>query len=462
MGNTERQSERSTEVFGDLLYSARDSKDRAIKSLGIAALASLFAFRKGHRALPITVASVFGATALVNHLESKEKQKASRSLKTPVSHSEKPQLEIPLSHEQVSDEFTLETSEEFITDIISSIEHAKDRVWLEFRQFESGQVMSTLVEALIRAKERGVDVNFHLDSYAKYFTRVGNRDVWRYSQILRNPKEPETGLDERVLKQKNRFLTEFDIEKLLAAGIVVFSKATGRQKYIPFSGGGNHRKYVIVDETAWLGTTELTDSDISGMDNFMLKTQSVRFVSILGDIFTNPPQQDATYRSSKEQETDRIDWELLVDSGKPHSSIIYKRALEMIENAQEKIEFVTQYWPEGDLEQVLIEKAKAGVDVRIIMQSIGDHRIWRLPFLLRFLQFITQQPKGSNSLGMRVELPSNPTHAKGLVVDGKSALFGSNNLFEPTLITGVKEISIFTENPELVTQIEERIFNHTK
>ena len=66
MGNTERQSERSTQVFGDLLYSAKDSKLRAIGSLGLAVLALPFAFRKGHRVLPIIAASAFGATGEVS------------------------------------------------------------------------------------------------------------------------------------------------------------------------------------------------------------------------------------------------------------------------------------------------------------------------------------------------------------------------------------------------------------
>lgn len=458
MGSLERQSERSTQVFRELLYSKRDSKHRAIKSLGIAALASLFAFRKEQKALPITVASVFGAATLVNYLEMQEKKEAASSLKSKTPQSVKPQSETSLPHEKTSDELTLETSREFMTDIISSIEQAKDRVWLEFMQFESGEIMSQLVDALIAAKERGVDVSFHLDRYAKNFTRVGNRDVWRFSQILRNPKEPVSELKERTLKQRNRFMTEYDIEKMRAAGIVVFPNATGIQKYIPFVGDGNHRKFAIVDDTAWLGTANLTDADISGMDNFMLRTQSEEFVDILENIFSNPPQQNTVYRSSQEQVENRIDWELLVDAGRPNHSAIYDRALEMIEAAEEKIEFVTQYWPNGKLEQALIKRAKEGLDVRVVTQAHGDHRLWRYPFKTGFQSFMRYKEYS----GLEILHPKKPTHTKGLLVDGKMALFGSNDLFDLSKIAGVKEISLYTENPDLVEQINGRIFNHTK
>ena len=459
MGNTERQSERSTEVFGDLLYSARDSKHRAIRSLGIAALALPFAFRKGQKALPIIAASAFGVGALVNHLEALEKKEAADSLiSVKIPQTEKPQSEKPISHEQTSDEFTLETSEEFMVDMISSIEHAKNRVWLEFMQFESGEVMSQLVDALIAAKERGVDVNFYLDPYAKNFIRVGNRDVWRFSQILRNPKEPVSDLKERTLKQRNRFTTEYDIEKMQASGIVVFPIATGIQKYIPFVGGGNHRKFAIVDDTAWLGTSNLTDADISGMDNFMLRAQSAELVSVLENIFTNPPQQDTVYRSSQEQVTNGTEWELLVDTGKPNQSAIYDRALEMIEEAEEKIEFVTQYWPKGKLEQALIKRAKEGLEVKVVIQTHGDHRLWRYPFKIGFQSFMRYKEYS----GLEILLPKKSTHTKGLVVDGKKALFGSNDLFDLSKIAGVKEVSLYTENPDLVEQINGRIFNHQK
>lgn len=458
MPRIESSPERSTQVFKDLLYGSRDSKRRAIRSLGIAALAFPFALRQKHSSVPGIATLVFGAGALVNHLESQERQKAAFSLLSERGQTTETRPDKIAFPERKSDEFTLESSQEFIYDIIFSVEQAKDRVWLEFMQFESGEIMSQLVDALIAAKERGVDVSFHIDKYAKNFTRVGKRDVWRLSQILRNPTEEISGLDERTLKQRNRFTTEYDIEKMQAAGIVVFQSATGRQKYIPFVGGGNHRKFAIVDDTAWLGTPNLTDADISGMDNFMLRTQSEEFVRVLEDIFTNPPQQDTVYRSSQEQVANGIDWELLVDAGKPNHSIIYDRALEMIEGAEEKIEFVTQYWPKGKLEQALIKRAKEGLDVRVVIQTHGDHRLWRYPFKIGFQSFMRYKEYS----GLEILLPKKSTHTKGLVVDGKAALFGSNDLFDLSKIAGVKEVSLYTENPDLVEQINGRIFNHSK
>ena len=457
MRTPESLPQRSTQVFSDLLYSSRDSRRRATISLGIAILAIPFALRKKSTALPILAAVGSATIAFVNQLEAQEKNNAAYSIKQK-TQSEEFKSESSVSLEQTTGEFALQSSEEFIAELVSSVDNAKDRVWLEFMQFESGELTSQLVDALVRAKERSVDVRFHLDPYAKYLTRVGNRDVWRYSQILRNPEEPLSGLDERTLKQRNRFMTEYDFEKLQSAGILEFQKKSGRLKYVPFWGGGNHRKFAVVDDVGWLGTTELTDSDVSGMSNFMLRIESKELIGELSNVFSFPPVDDAIIKRLSVVNPKVIDWELLVDSGKPNESVIYKRALDMIESAESSIEYVTQYWPEGLLKQRLIARARDGVKVKITMQAHGDHRIWRYPFKLGFQNFMRE----IGNSGLNLEFPSHPTHAKGLIIDGKAALFGSNNLFEPSIKTGVKELSIYTENPQLVRQIEERIFNHTK
>ena len=457
MGSIEGKSERSTQVFADLLYSEKDSRHRAIKSIGIAVLGTLFALRNKHTALPIITVVASEAVAFVNQLEAQEKHDAAYSLLRQKARPEEPKSESPVSLEQISGEFALQTSEEFMTDMIPSIEHAKDRVWLEFMQFESGEIMSRLVDTLIAAKERGVDVSLHLDRYAKNFTRVGNRDVWRFSQILRNPTEEISGLDERTLKQRNRFTTEYDIEKLQEAGIVDFPEVSGIQKYIPFVGGGNHRKFVKVDDTAWLGTTELTDSDITSMDNFMFRITSPKLVNILTEIFLNPPQEDVIILP-QDSKPGQANLELLVDSGKPNSSIIYQRGLFMIATAQNPIKYVTQYWPEGLLKQALFERARGGLSVTVVLEPDGDHRVWRHPFKLRRQKFIEEAKKA----GVNIKYSERSTHAKALVEVGKVALFGSNNLFEPSIIAGTKELSIYTENPELVGLIDDRIFNHSK
>ncbi len=317
-------------------------------------------------------------------------------------------------------------------------------------QFESGKEISKLIAELIAAKKRGVDVVLRLDPYSNQFTRVGNRDVWKYSQIVRNPIEPRSGVDERTLKRRNRHLTDYNLKKLEALGILEQSPSSGILEKLKVVGGGNHRKFAVVDDVAWLGTTNLTDSDILGMDNFMIKSNSPEFVGVLGNIFLQPPDVDSRYVSSD-------GWELLVDAGIPKSSIVYARALEMIGQAKERIEFVTQYWPAGVLKDALIRRAREGLDVKVFMQSLGDHRIWRFPFNIEFTRFFM----GVRSSGLQLVFPPRPTHAKGLVVDGQAALFGSSNLFKPAISMGVREISLYTEDPLLVGQIEERIFNHS-
>ncbi|OGK31057.1 hypothetical protein A3F29_02170 [Candidatus Roizmanbacteria bacterium RIFCSPHIGHO2_12_FULL_33_9] len=456
MGIVEGPPERSTEVFGDLLYSKRDSKHRAIKYLIAAIIPLPFAFRKEHRALPIIATSVFGAGALVNYLESQEKHDAAYSLKSQKPKPVKPKSETPKSPEQTTDGFVLQTSEEFMTDMISSIQQAKDRVWLEFMQFESGEIMSGLVDSLIAAKERGVDVRLHLDPYTLDHTRVGNRDVLRGAQIVRNQKEPQSGLDERTLLQRNRFMTRYDLDLLKKEGIVTFTERSGRLRLLKYFGGGNHRKFSVVDDVSWLGTINLTDGDVTGMENFMLRITNSQVVDVLKEIFANPQKENIAYQFLDFENS----FELLIDSGKPNNSIIFEKSLEMIENAKEKIEFVTQYWPTGRLLKALKEKAKQGVEVEIVMEPMGDHRVWRYPFKIGRRSFLNSLER--DPAGLKIYYADKPTHAKGLLVDGKAALFGSHNLYEPMVKAGVKEMSIYTEDPDLVTQMQERIFNHTK
>ncbi len=456
MANTERRRERSAAVIENLLNGTDEAQTRMIGSLSLAALSSLFSGR-----LPRILAAALGVSAVVSGISVKERRRAAADLTSHPLGIGEPFLaeQSGINENVINREIRLQSSREFITDLISHVRNAKKRVWLQFMKFESGEITSVLVDELSEARERGVDTAIHLDRYSRNFIRVGNRDVWKYSQILRNPIEPKSGLDERTLKQRNRYMTEYDLRRLEKIGILSYSLADGFAKRLMPFGDGDHKKLAIVDDTAWLGTMNLTDSDVLGMNNFMLRFTSPELVDILGNIFLHPPTDDASYLSSHAQETGNIDWELLVDAGQPHRSIIYKRALAMLSRATNRIEYTTQYWPTGLLKEALIARARQGLDVTVSMQSLGDHRIWRYPYILGFANFFMKESKSS---GLQLVFPSRPTHTKGLVIDGQAALFGSHDLFEPTLRVGVRELSLYTEDPYFVHELEKGLFNNTK
>jgi len=101
---------------------------------------------------------------------------------------------------------------------------------------------------------------------------------------------------------------------------------------------------------------------------------------------------------------------------------LYEGILSLVQQAQRSIWIVTPYFiPDEVLQRSLIVQARAGIDVRIVVPAKSNHPITDLArhHHLRELQ----------GAGVKVLLyQSGMNHAKLLIVDGETTLFGSANM----------------------------------
>lgn len=105
-----------------------------------------------------------------------------------------------------------------------------------------------------------------------------------------------------------------------------------------------------------------------------------------------------------------------------------KKVKAVIKSAKKSLYFQNQYINVGkdlnqeftDLLDALLEKIKAGLDVRIILRELPDAAAQQ-----EALQFYAEQNHGFNDLSFIRYQPGN--HTKGIVVDSKTVVVGSHN-----------------------------------
>lgn len=341
--------------------------------------------------------------------------------------------------------FQLQTPREFRDDFVARAKKAQDRVGLETMQYELCDDTRPIFDSLLNS--RASNVRFHADRVAGRHLAVGNSRA----TVLKGVVFPYRGGEWRAL-QKASSEREALAQALKEKGIGFEGGNTGHFRH-------NHVKLAVVDDVAWFGTMNLRKLDFD-LSNFMMKVEDTYWVGVLKGIFdqTEQPDQgkDQIFKNEKSNDT-----ELLFDAGIPKQSVIFERAHEMIGSMKTGDEFVyVGQWPPlklmmGTLLDEIHTKVTEGITGTFLMSPESEmHPIERVS---RFLQRKVDNQYTSNPHITTDNLPHG-THAKILLIkraDGsREALFGSHNLTSWTVRNGTRELSMWTKNPEITTQIE--------
>ena len=197
----------------------------------------------------------------------------------------------------------------------------------------------------------------------------------------------------------------------------------------------SHDKYAIVDQkTALVGTANWSRSAFEHNREYLVEDTDPRDVG----------QLEGLFNADWERQSFQVSDEHLVISP------INSRGdfLELARSARQSLHLETEEVQDTQVEGALIDAAKRGVDVRVIIPGPAGRS--------------DANAMGASRLraaGVQVRRLRNLyVHAKDIVVDGREAFIGSENASAPSLDEN-REVGLLISDPTAVRRVE-RTFSH--
>jgi cardiolipin synthase len=319
-------------------------------------------------------------------------------------------------------------AEEYIADAARAVRSARHRVVMIALTISDGRETSALLDALMDAARRGVDV------------RVA-ADVFTYADVA-GTFLPRTYLTRRARKSMRL------VRDLKEAGATF--DWLGRDRGIIFR-GRTHTKFCVVDDTSYsFGGVNVDDAGATNVD-YMLRVDDRQLADDLVWIYSTIQKANIKkvgHRSrSLKYGKDRV----LVDGGLVGDSIIYRHACRLAAKA-ERIVLVSQYCPTGKLGRLI--------------KAVPHSSYFNPP----------ENASPLNALLIRASMMSSRTgtlyrrkrylHAKVILFylpgHKKVAITGSHNFVLGGVSLGTREIALQTKNPKVIEQIERFIAEHVR
>lgn len=330
-----------------------------------------------------------------------------------MSITEQPaKFDFPVTAEQ----FPVQTSFKFSRDFREGIGEANRRVLVKTMTLEHGHAIDPILNSLKNAGQRGINTVLRADKVSP--TISGDPDTPRRVDKADLPGVEFQLVNPPALTQK-----------------------------IPFLGrlmGRDHRKSYIADDAAWFGGLNLESNNFDDLD-FMVKITKPEIVDALVKEFERKDKPQNDYVVECDSQT-----ELLVDVGKRGQSLILDKATELVRNAEKSVQVFSLFLPDGKFVSALEEARRKGVNISIVTGKadalgVPISKLIQKIYKMYFEKFYSQLP---------LILDDHIVHAKLLIVDGKTVLFGSHNLSTLGVLAGTEEMAILSENPELARSLE--------
>lgn len=225
-------------------------------------------------------------------------------------------------------------------------------------------------------------------------------------------------------------------------------------KLLPFFGRSHIKAYGVDDKFFYFGGANLDKPDLNSLDLMVTFTDewARRLKGAYAEIRSHPQTTDLVFDISD-------DTQLLYDCGRRGTSSVLDKGLYMIAHAKANIKNTSALYPDGAVRTKLNNKAQEGKDVEVITATI-DRPSHLLPLETGHAFWLVNQItelRRTKEEHLRVIVSKGPkVHAKLLIADDSSALFGSHNLSSAGVKAGTEEWAIFTTNPRLVSNLGRR------
>ena len=309
---------------------------------------------------------------------------------------------------------------EYIADVTSAVSTARQRVVMIALTISDERETSGLLNAVMDAARRGVDV------------RVA-ADVFTYADVA------GTFLPKSYLTRRARKSMRF-VRELKAAGASF--DWLGRDRGIIFR-GRTHSKFCVVDDISYsFGGVNVDDAGATNVD-YMLRVDDARLADDLVWLYSTIQKANIKKVGHRSRSIKYGKDRVLVDGGLVGDSIIYRHACKFAAKA-ERIVLVSQYCPTGKLGRLI--------------KAVPHSSYFNPP----------ENASPLNALLIRASMISSRTrtlyrrkqylHAKVILFylpgGRKVAITGSNNFVQGGVSLGTREIALQTRNPAVIEQIE--------
>jgi cardiolipin synthase len=315
---------------------------------------------------------------------------------------------------------------DYVLQATQLINKAKKRVSLISMVIADHENTHLLIQALIDAAKRGVQVSVAAD-------------IFTYSEV----NGSFIGL--RYYSPQSREATDM-AKRLKSAGVHFHWLGHARMTVI---NGRTHDKWCVVDSHIFtFGGVNMYQQGIENVD-YMFSLQDEKLADRLVKEQHRIQKAERTATNYPSTSFALNDDTVLFDGGIIAHSIIYKRACELTEQAV-SVQFVSQYCPSGKLASLL----------KITQHTLYFNQPEQATIINRVLIRLNMLLTGFHSQYSR----STYLHAKCIVFtmkDGsKRAITGSHNFAYAGVLFGTREIALETKDPAVIRQLESFIAEH--
>lgn len=316
-------------------------------------------------------------------------------------------------------------------EILDQLKEAKEFIFIEYFIISDGVLLNRFLDILTEKAASGVDVRIIYD------------DMGSHGTIRRKTKKEITASGIK-LKPFNKFLPTLNIALNLR----------------------NHRKIVIIDgKVSFTGGANLSDEYINEkrMHGYW-KDSGIKITGQATDNLTiaflahwqfltneNINYKDFINKASAEaSEQNEVVTPFVSGPNYPYS-IAQNMYANQIANAKEKLYIMTPYFvPDETITNLLANKARSGVDVRIILPEIADKK---------FVYFVSRNnAEKLLSTGVKIfTMKSSFVHSK-IIYTENSAIVGSINI-DLRSFNQQYESAVYTNQQNTLIQIEKDFSN---
>jgi phosphatidylserine/phosphatidylglycerophosphate/cardiolipin synthase-like enzyme len=320
--------------------------------------------------------------------------------------------------------FTVLRPHEFIDEVEQLSSLAQTRVWMQAMYIAEGSIFKRIEQLLRSSAARGIDTRLHADWFCIKF--INGKRVKQNSQAY-------------LAKQ-------FMLMELQKANIkfTLTNRPSFIERLFPYK-GRNHMKITVIDSVAFLGGVNLADDDFEFAD-FMIRLTDPHLVEAIANLYISIENQTVKNEAVIVDQTTT----LLIDKGSMGKSVILNHAVDLVSSSKVSAEYTCQFFPDGPL---LNSLHRAYLNKRVVRAICPPRNSFSRMFILVFL---------FNRLSMRlrrkfvpVYILDRPLHAKLLIVDKATVVFGSHNLTRNGVLIGTGEVALQSSSPELVKNLQD-------
>ena len=298
----------------------------------------------------------------------------------------------------------LENGAQYFPALIAAIESARNEIHLETYIFANDATATSVVDALIRARQRQVGVRVLVDGFgARYFTDELGRDLITAGceVMVYRAEAPKMRFRRNRLRRLHRKLAVIDGRIAFVGGINIIDDTTDTAPGFP------RHDYAVAVEGPVV-------ADIHFAVRHLWRLVRWAYLGQRPDPPPDIPLDCKTCGSVRAA--------FLIRDNLNHRRDIESAYLDAIEAARDEVLIACAYFlPGKQFRTALIGAAQRDVSVMIVLQSSGDHAVMRNAERLLYDKLL--------SAGVRViEYTAGFLHAKVGIADKRWVTVGSSNI----------------------------------